>query len=178
MLCQNCGEHEANFKYTEITNGVKKELNLCEECAQKLGVGKIDFNIPINFSSFFGDFLNEYENASFIPMLTKANELKCDVCNMTYDEFMNTGKFGCSHCYDVFSNRIDPVLKRLHGETTYLGRRAKVDSQNDIKQVKTKPKEIKTEVDKLKEQLKEAIKVENYEEAARLRDEIKKHENK
>ena len=176
MMCQNCGEHEANFKYTEIINNVKKELNLCEECAQKLGVDKIDFNIPINFSSFFGDFLNDYESASIIPMLTKANELKCDMCNMTYDEFMNTGKFGCSHCYDVFSNRIDPVLKRLHGETTYLGRKAKTNKQNTIKTVE-KPKE-NTEIEKLKEKLKEAIKVENYEEAAKLRDEIKKLENK
>lgn len=178
MLCQNCGKNEVNFRYTQIINGVKKEMALCDKCAKSLGLESLDFNMPINFSSFLGDFLNDAMDTQFLPSFTKTGGLQCDNCGMTYDEFVDTGKFGCSHCYDVFSNRIDPVLKRLHGETTYLGRRAKVDSQNDIKQVKTKPKEVKTEVDKLKEQLKEAIKVENYEEAARLRDEIKKHENK
>lgn len=50
MKCQNCGENDANFKYTEIVNGVKKELNLCEDCARKMGVADINFNIPISFS--------------------------------------------------------------------------------------------------------------------------------
>ena len=34
MLCENCGDNEANIKYTQITNGVKKQMNLCEKCAQ------------------------------------------------------------------------------------------------------------------------------------------------
>ena len=176
MKCQNCGEHEANFKYTEIVNGVKKQLNLCQECARELGLD--DFNIPIDFSSFFGDFLNEYNDSSFIPMLTKQNELTCNSCGMTYDEFMSSGKFGCSHCYEVFSDRIEPVLKRLHGGTKYLGRKSSASAsgtQPKAKKAETKKTE-NTELADLKEQLKQAIKVENYEEAAVLRDKIKKIE--
>ena len=177
MKCQNCGEHEANFRYTEIINGDKKELNLCEECANKLGLQKLDFNIPINFSSFFGDFLNEYEDLNYMPMLTRPTELKCKDCQMTYNEFMNTGKFGCANCYNVFASKIDPVLNRLHGSTKYLGRKAKINrdeiGSNVVGTIKEKEQ---TEVDKLKEQLKQAIKEENYEQAAKLRDEIKKLE--
>ena len=50
MLCQNCGKNEVNFRYTQIINGVKKEMALCEKCAKDLGLEKMDFNIPINFS--------------------------------------------------------------------------------------------------------------------------------
>lgn len=38
MVCQNCGKNEANVKYTQIVNGVKKEMVLCEECAEKMGI--------------------------------------------------------------------------------------------------------------------------------------------
>ena len=62
MLCENCGNHEANVRYTEIINGEKKEMHLCEECSQKLGIGNMDFKMPINFSSFLGDFFDEFEN--------------------------------------------------------------------------------------------------------------------
>lgn len=172
MKCQNCGENDANFKYTEIVNGVKKELNLCEDCARKMGVADINFNIPISFSSFFGDFLNEYDNTGFMPMLATPTKLQCDECKMTYDEFMNTGRFGCSHCYDVFADRIEPVLKRLHGNTKYLGRKASI-AENPIKEEVRKEN---TELENLKKELKTAIKDENYEKAAELRDKIKEME--
>ena len=174
MKCQNCGEHDANFKYTEIINGVKKELNLCEDCARKMGVADINFNIPINFSSFFGDFLNEYDNSPFMPMIATPSKLQCDECKMTYDEFMNTGRFGCSHCYDVFADRIEPVLKRLHGNTKYLGRNAKVNTEH-IKE-KEDVKSENHEIENLRKELKKAIKDENYERAAELRDKIKELE--
>ena len=174
MKCQNCGENNANFKYTEIINGVKKEFNLCDECARKMGISDINFNIPINFSSFFGDFLNEYNNSSFMPLLATPNKVQCDECKMTYDEFMNTGRFGCSHCYDVFADKIEPVLKRLHGNTKYIGRKASCVVTPEKEEIK----KVNTELDNLKKELKKAIKEENYERAAELRDKIKNLEIK
>lgn len=38
MFCQNCGKNEVNFRYTQIVNGVKKEMALCDKCAKKLGL--------------------------------------------------------------------------------------------------------------------------------------------
>ena len=38
MVCQNCGKNEANVKQNQIVNGVKKEMVLCEECAEKMGI--------------------------------------------------------------------------------------------------------------------------------------------
>ena len=177
MLCQNCGKNEVNFRYTQIINGVKKEMALCEKCAKDLGLEKMDFNIPINFSSFFGNFFEDAEE-SFLPNFAQSNALQCNVCGMTYDEFIDKGKFGCANCYDVFKDRIDPVLKNIQGSNRHIGRNSKfVDKENDEYNInKEKVEKDNEENDKLKklnEDLKQAIKEERYEEAAKIRDEIK-----
>lgn len=182
MKCQNCGENEANFRYTEIINGVKKEIALCEECQKKLGIQGLDFNIPINFSSFFGDFLNEYDNSELFPMLTKPKQLKCDNCGMTYDEFIKEGKFGCSDCYNVFDSKVEPILKRIHGESKYLGRKGKVPKMKKntvgvgVLDDPSPDKNNQSDITELKKELKKLIKEEKYEEAAVLRDKIKELE--
>lgn len=169
MLCQNCGKNEANFKYTQIINGVKKELTLCSECARKLGVDSID--IPINFTSFLGDFFNDYAESSLLPSFS-TNDVKCKTCNMTYNDFINTGMFGCSDCYDVFSNPIDSLLKNLHGTSKHIGRGVKNAKVTQIEKT-NKVEPIKNEKDELQKQLDKAIKEERYEDAAKLRDKIK-----
>ena len=174
MLCEYCKEREANVKYTQIVNGVKKEMFLCDKCSKELEIGDMSFNMPIDFSSFFGDFINEYNN-SFMPLLTKQKPVRCDNCKMTFDEFVNQGKFGCSHCYDTFSENIDTILKRLHGSNRYVGRKvSKKDETNIALENETSVEDEK--IKELKSIIKKLIKEEKYEEAAKVRDEIKKIE--
>jgi len=181
MLCEKCGENEANVRYTQIINGVKKEMHLCDKCANELGIGgmSMNFDMPFDFSNFFGELLNEY-NDGFMPTLALQKTLKCDSCGSTFDDFIDGGKFGCPSCYETFEERIDPILKRLHGSNRYIGRGAKkVNPENEINIDKTKEtKEEKkvSKLDSLKEQLKQLVKEEKYEEAAKIRDEIKKLE--
>lgn len=177
MLCENCGKHEANVRYTQIINGVKKEMALCEECAKEKGISNIDFNIPINFSSFLSDVFGEYNDSNFLPQFTNTNTLKCKKCGLTYDEFINTGKFGCENCYSTFSDKIDYLVKNLHGSTKHIGRRSKYVKQNETEKVnEEKVQKEESKLDKKKKELKQAIKDERYEDAAKLRDEIKKLE--
>ena len=177
MLCQNCNKNKATVKYTQIINDNKKEMMLCEECSQKLGISKMSFNMPIDFSNFFGEMLSDYENSDFMPMISKIKELKCDNCNMTYDEFINIGKLGCPECYTAFSDKIDPILRRIHGSDRYLGRKinnkSKLSDKNIEDKEKTKVKKEETKKQKLERNLKNAILQERYEDAAKIRDEIK-----
>ena len=71
-------KREANVRYTENINGRRRELNLCEECSQKLGVGQMDFSMPIDFSSFLGGFMDELTTPSFMPMINtlKAKQMQ------------------------------------------------------------------------------------------------------
>ena len=88
MKCENCGKNEANVKYTQIINGEKKQMFLCEECSEKLGLNDIHFNMPINFTSFLTDFFNDVNDISFMPRLGGADSiLKCSKCGLTWDEF-------------------------------------------------------------------------------------------
>ena len=108
MLCQNCGKNEVTFKYTQVINGVKKELNLCDKCAQELGLKDMSFSMPMSFSSFLGDFFNDYTD-NILPSFMGTKELQCRNCGTTFDDFLNSGMFGCDECYDTFEDRIDTV---------------------------------------------------------------------
>ena len=179
MICENCGENEANVRYTQIVNGVKKEMHLCEKCAAELGIGNMNmgFDMPFDFSNFFGELLNEY-NDGFMPSLAMPKTLTCKKCGLSFDDFVDSGKFGCPSCYEAFEERIDPILKRLHGGNHYIGRNAKnVNPENEISLNKKEEKKEENKIEQLKRELKQKIKEEKYEEAAKIRDEIKKLEN-
>ena len=186
MLCQNCGKNEVNFRYTQIVNGVKKEMTLCEDCARKLGLyNDMDFSMPISMSSFLGDMLGNYEEA-FLPSFSSIATSKCNTCGTDYDEFIERGLLGCENCYDVFSNKIDSLLKNIHGSNRHVGRISKfIESNNNLnefnkaeKELKNNKKEKVSKIEELKEKLNKAIKEERYEDAAKLRDEIKKEDKK
>lgn len=191
MLCQNCKKNEANIRYTQIINGVRKEVALCNECAIKLGLENID--LPINFNSFLGDFFNDFMEDNLISKSSNTTVM-CKNCGTTYDDFINKGMFGCGKCYDVFEAPIDSLLKNLHGTTRHIGRSPKVirhsinnvdDSKKIAKDIDNKVKshneknnvnvsDNKTsEKDRLQIELDKAIKDERYEDAAKIRDQIK-----
>lgn len=183
MLCDNCGKREANVRYTENINGRRRELNLCEECSRKLGIGQMDFSMPVDFSSFLGGFMDELTSQSnFMPMFNTIKENRCNNCNSTFDDIINTGMLGCENCYNEFSDELDPIIKRLQGSNRHIGRVGKI-VDNEIKEKinKAANKNTKKEekVDKkllLQRDLEQAIKEERYEDAAKIRDQIKELE--
>lgn len=175
MLCSNCGKNEANVRYTRIINGEKTEFALCEECAKKVGLDDIDFSMPINFSNFLSDF---FDDDALLPSFAKVGVEKCPKCGLTYNEFVNNGKFGCGECYNAFSDRLDAILKNLHGSYKHTGRAPKnIVKEIDIQKQETQTKKVdekQEKIDKLNKDLQKAIKEERYEDAAKIRDEIKK----
>lgn len=178
-MCQNCEKNEVTFRYTQVINGVKKELNLCDNCARELGLKDMNFSMPISFSSFLGDFFNDYSD-TLLPSFMGTQTTKCKKCGESFDEFLNSGEFGCSNCYDLFEDRITPILKNLQGATKHTGRGYKkifTDvSENETDKVAKTVKKEESEISKLQKELQKAIKTENYEEAAKIRDEIKELE--
>ena len=156
MKCENCGKREATVRYSENINGRKRELHLCEKCSQELGIDRMDFNMPIDFSSFFSGMLEEFENSDFMPMFDTVKDLQCKSCG------------------------IEPIIRKMQGSSQHIGRLGKVtDHKINAKPIaKKKEDSQKSEIEILKEKLKQAVKEEKYEEAAKLRDEIAEKENK
>ena len=179
MLCDNCGKREANVRYSENINGRRKELNLCEECSKKLGITGMDFNMPIDFSSFFGEFMEDFTASEFMPLFNEIKSLKCNKCGYNFEDIVNTGKLGCGQCYDVFEEKLDPIIRKIQGANQHVGRIGKVidnkieKSMNSKSNFNEKEQSKKSEIEKLQIKLKQAIKEEKYEEAAKIRDEIK-----
>lgn len=183
MYCQNCGKNHANVRYTQIINGDKKEMFLCEECSKIFGID--NFNMPISFSTFLDDFFAEFENENMLPSLLKNNDIKCKRCNSTFEDFINTGRFGCQDCYSAFEEKIDSLLKNIQGANRHIGRIGNINEYNSdkVENDETLNKENSDEdsaklerINELSKQLKIAIKEEHYEEAAVLRDKIKELE--
>lgn len=168
MLCQICKKKEATIILYKIVNGKRTEIHICEDCAalftNKLSVLALpQFNLNNLLIGLLSaiDFYGKDEDV----FITK--ELKCHNCNLTYEEFKQSGKLGCSKCYYHFREKLKPLLIKLHGCDQHTGkipRRAK----GKLFQIK--------KIAQLKKELKEAVLKEKYEEAAKIRDEIIKHE--
>ena len=165
MKCQSCGKKEATVRYMENINGKKQEMHFCIDCAKKLGF--VDFSNM--FSPIFTNIPNLLEEVSF-------DEKKCSVCGYTFDDYINTGMFGCPKCYDTFSNRLDEIFLKLHGKNRHV----KLDVKNSQIKKETKIDEYnlskQDKILKLKEELKELVEKEEYEKAAIIRDKIKELE--
>lgn len=182
MKCDNCGSDNANVRYLRNINGVKEEMNLCEECSEKLGITDLNFNMPIDFSSFLGGFFEDFENSDLLTLMGQNEQTKCEGCNSTFEDIINSGKFGCPKCYETFETQIDNLMNKIHGSNRHIGRLGKIEKINienkNISNSNNLIKENKNEnkLENLKNQLKQLVKEEKYEEAAKIRDEIKKLE--
>ena len=163
MLCTNCGIREANFHYKQIINGKRTEQHLCTECASELGY------VASAESMFdFGNILNDFIS---MPSFHTSSGTKqaCPACRTTFEEFKKTGLLGCDRCYDEFRSIIESTLSQIQPSTSHKGRLA---GENG------KKIQRKNELEDMKEQLKRAVIDERYEDAAIIRDKIKKLEEK
>ena len=177
MNCENCGKNYANVKYTQIINGNKREMFLCEECSKALGIE--NFNLSMDFSGLLGELFAGFEQETILPELLNTNELKCKRCNSTFEDFIHSGRFGCEDCYSTFDGKIDSILRNIQGANKHFGRIGKIskEAENQFGKNEESEKDVsKPEIQKLKQELKMAVKEEKYEEAAILRDKIKELE--
>lgn len=168
MICDECGKREATVRFEQVINGKHTVTNLCQECAEKKGIMNVNvflhpsFNITSLLSALLG---SQIKGA---PALEPGGEeTRCPVCGMSYRDFARAGMLGCSRCYKTFEDRLDPLLRRIHGSDRHVGK-APVKAGGSTK--------LRREIDGLKKELSLAISREAYEKAAQLRDKIKELE--
>ncbi|NLA83116.1 MAG: hypothetical protein GX024_10200 [Clostridiales bacterium] len=162
MLCQECKKRPATVHLTRIINNNKTEFYLCEECARQKG----QFNISVPFS--INDLLAGFMGMDSPSVSVKKEGVRqCKNCGMKFEQFRKIGRLGCRECYKQFSDELVPILRRIHGNTVHNGKvpkRAGVELR------------ITRQIQQLKSKLQKAVEVENFEEAARLRDRIRELE--
>ena len=175
MKCEKCGKNEATMYYKETVNGVTRELHLCPSCAQKEHLGGAFENAFSTTGHFWSDPFHSFLGGGFGSLWSDmlgtpsaaplGTERKCPTCGLTERELRQTGRVGCPDCYSNFADLLDPYMLKLHGATRHIGAAPAAPEQP-----KADP------VEALRAQLKEAIEKEEYEQAARLRDEIRRME--
>jgi len=194
MLCEQCKKREATVKYVEVVNGVKTEHNLCGVCASQLDIGPFSavFEGEISLASLLSGLLGIQDTEKRDGRYA---EVICPNCGTTYENFVETSRFGCADCYSVFGPLLGENIRHLQGSERHVGKRpdyvireeaAKaqaraVELQNGTPDNETTLPELTKEeqIRLLQARIKDALRREDYEEAAVLRDEIRslKEEN-
>ena len=168
MICQECGKKQATLHFTKILNGEKTEFHICETCAREKG--ELIPGTPNGFSihNLLSGLL-DFEPSSHNASASKIQPTRCEHCGLTYSQFSKVGRFGCSECYKHFTEKLDPLFKRVHGNIVHTGKVPK-RSGGLI--------QYKCEIDSLKKELLVRIEKEEFEQAAKIRDQIRELERK
>ena len=167
MLCERCQERPATVHYTEVINNKQRKMNLCEICAGQVQAEGFGFLPQIGLHNFLAGFLSQMPGMQqFAPPAEEG--AKCDVCNMPESLLAQKGLLGCGDCYRHFGQRLDPLMKRIHGSCNHIGK-VPVRTGGRIRFVR--------QIEELRGQLRDAVAAEKFEQAANLRDRIKELEN-
>ncbi|MGI6279809.1 MAG: UvrB/UvrC motif-containing protein [Acutalibacteraceae bacterium] len=163
MLCEKCGKNEATMHIRTVINGVMTERNYCGYCAAEEGFDDFaNTSVAGMLASMFGELMP--------TKLSSIGTKKCPVCGATFADIAESGKVGCADCYLNFESQLLPYLKRVHGSTKHVG---KIPNSAPLTVV---PKE--DTIESLRMELNRLVAEERYEEAAVIRDKIKKMEGK
>src|SRR5712692_9663536 len=156
--CQSCSS-QATFHFTDIVNGHKEEVHLCQNCAEeKQLIQKQELNFPAILQNLIGQHIGQ--------LTDELARLTCPACGIKYMEFRAAGRLGCPHDYNVFRVGLEPLLSRIHRTCRHVGKRPK----------RAVSLEKQAEVVELRRRLRTAVEDEAYEEAARLRDLLREKE--
>ena len=190
MLCERCKIRGATIQYTEVVNGVRTEHNFCAQCASELDFGQYSTIFDSDFP--LGKLLSGLLGVGGSSGDEKMNHVVCPACHTTYGEFVKNSRFGCPECYEVFDLLISEKIKQIQGSNSHKGKQPKyqplmryghvVQQEDEAGQTGPESAEASGQMEKsskaarlavLNREREAAVAREDYEAAARLRDEIK-----
>ena len=160
--CTSCGAAPASIHVVELSNGtIENDQWLCESCG--VNQGHVHGSSPAS-----PDVLSSLLSMGQLVDVKRREPRPgtvCPGCRMSAVDFRQTGRFGCPRCYEVFREPLLPVLHKVHDATTHSGR---------FPGPRTRGAKHPRDLVDLRRRLDEAVSAEDYEQAARLRDELQK----
>lgn len=196
MQCDVCKQKKATVFLTQIVKGEMQKVNLCEACSKERGVTD-----PTGFA--LAELLLGFAHEEKIE--TQPQERACPACGMPQTTFRKTGRLGCSKCYATFGEGLDNLLKAMHKDIRHKGKvpsgrsvapaatpapvaakAPKAPAAAPVPATKpvppapaakpVPPVSKENRITELRTAMDRAIAEEHFEEAARLRDEIRRVE--
>lgn len=160
MKCQKCKDNIATIHLTEIIDGQRSEMHLCQSCAQNEGVA-VKSQIPLN--ELLNSLLAAETEELPVPEIKDSLDA-CPYCGMTWEKFKKKALLGCPNDYQVFAAELDGIIKRAHGgHLEHIGKVPTHAGDGVKKQIVLL---------NLRKHLADALKREDYETAAKIRDEM------
>ena len=156
VTCQLCHEHASTVHLTELDpTGTLQELHLCTQCVQARGV---DLVSPPPLSAL----TDQGTEAPPEPSTHRA----CPVCGLSMVDYRQSNLLGCSACIAAFGQPFLDLVAKYHGADRHAGRLP-------VAVEGARPTGRSTRRSGVLRQLQEAVQVEDYDAAARLRDQLK-----
>ncbi len=155
MLCSECNVREATVSVVRIVNGHKTELKLCGSCVERLEQGGFFSDASEPFFAPFGEYLYGFG----------AGDRACKICGTKLSEFNRTGFVGCEKCYVEFRPEIDGMIKKVQESGIHTGK-VPATSRGAYTDMR--------EYERLSAELKKAVNDERFEDAAKIKQKIKK----
>jgi len=172
MICDNCRKNEASIHLIQLNNtGEVKKFDLCKDCVRELSflseeeIGQKEFGNSANILAIDLGFFSDNESFDLFNNLnygSKENR-RCQFCNISLTAIKKIGRVGCPRCYEEFREELNPLIKLIQSGVEHKGK----VPLNCNKRLK-----IEKKIKDLKFMLEEQIVIENFEEAAKLRDKI------
>lgn len=157
MICEKCLSKQATVHMQQIVNGEKSEAHLCADCAA--AQGEMTFTFDNFFQGFLDNFMTQQQTQQPVQVL------QCPHCGLTYPQFKSAGRLGCRHCYDTFRAELGTILKNVQASDAHHGKYPKKSGAKLF---------AEREIESMKAALRKAVENEAFEEAASLRDEIRR----
>lgn len=188
MLCEMCNKNEATIHIQEIISSQKKTLHICAECAAKksqasgilnsLNLAEILYNISSNALGHSPSQDEIQSDGSGTPVGAPGLcvVLTCNKCGWDSLRFSQTGRLGCSECYNLFKFILSNALRNMHKGTLHVGKKP-----GTLRGTETSAQLL--ELMDMRKKLEEYVMREEYEKAAEIRDKLnamkkKKKDNK
>jgi protein arginine kinase activator len=150
MKCEMCQQQQAEVAIKQAaTNGEERELYVCRGCAQR-SAGKM-----------VASLVEMLLGAAIDLQLPENDTLVCPSCGLTRSEFRKRGRAGCARCYRTFARELAPMLRDLHSGDHHVG---KVPARERVSRTRAE----------LKTALRNAVRTQRFEDAAVLRDRLRK----
>jgi protein arginine kinase activator len=164
MKCDNCNK-PATVHLTEIKHGKKIEKHLCEQCAAQHEGLPVKSHTPIN------ELLTNFVLAHSGMQKDTATSVTCENCGISWAEFRSNGLLGCEHDYALFEKELTPLIGKAHENASHhVGKVPQRKGGTGV------PAKSGFDLARLRKELARAVEVEDYEKAAKLRDQIRQAE--
>jgi protein arginine kinase activator len=156
LTCDVCNNEEATIHIRQIAGEQSVDMHLCERCAALRGINAGEDPSDTSISGLLTGLVESGKKR-------KGQRKVCPVCGTTVELIRKKASLGCHECYTVFAREIRDVIGKMYGRVSHKGKLPR-----RMKDYKT----LLIDVESLKRRLEAALRTEDYEEAARLRDQI------